>query len=260
MRLILPFLFWSAIYLIIHYFEYSPVTPSKFQWFYYQLQTGVGYHMWYMYMILGILLFVPVINGWLKNCTEKEILYVLGIWVFVMLMKQPKFNDVRIYVDWQYFSGYIGYLVLGYYLSVKAFKTKNILKIAVALFIGGVAITAVGVYKQTVLDGKLNEGFYQNLSVNVLMASIGVFLFVKNITFSTRPNFVSKIKNGINRYSYGIFLVHVLVLEYLNKYGINAYYIKPMIGVPLTCFLCLVISFVLVYLVSKLPFGKYISG
>ncbi len=259
LRIVMPFLFWSAIYFTIHISDHSSNT-STFWWAVDQVQSGVAYHMWYIYMIIGVLLFLPVINAWLKNCTENEILYFLAIWAAVMLMDQPIFNVYRIKIDWQYFTGFMGYLVLGYYLSVKQFNTRHILKIATTLFLLGVGITAVGAYKLTVLDGRLNEQFYKNLTPNVLMASIGIFLFFKNSSFKMHLGFLSSVKNGINRHSYGIYLVHVLVLEFLNKYGINAFYMKPIIGVPLTCLLCLAISYFLVYLVNKLPFGKYISG
>lgn len=64
-----------------------------------------------------------------------------------------------------------------------------------------------------------------------------LFLKDKNIT----RWFLVKIRDVISKYSYGIFLAHVLVFS-PEEYGINWNFINPIIGIPLTVLICLVIT------------------
>jgi surface polysaccharide O-acyltransferase-like enzyme len=170
-----------------------------------------------------------------------------------------------------YFSGYIGYLVLGYYLSVKEFKPKyntiqyntiqynTIRIIAISLFFIGFLITAFGTYFLSVKYGKVVKSLCDYLTPNVLISSVGVFLFIKSLG-SVRGKIFSAIINFIDKYSYGIFLVHILGLKIVSKIGVNAYFVHPIIGIPFTAFLCLIVSGLIIFVVRKLPLGKYISG
>lgn len=104
-----------------------------------------------------------------------------------------------------------------------------------------------------------NESAYGYLTTNILVASVGIFLFFKctelrNKAFATVIGF-------LDRYSYGIYLVHVLVLNYLNSIGITPYFTYPLIGIPVVTVLCLGLSAGIIFTVNKLPFvGKHISG
>ena len=43
-------------------------------------------------------------------------------------------------------------------------------------------------------------------------------------------------------------------------YGVDWDLIHPLIGIPLTAIITLIVSVAIVYLIRKIPFGKYISG
>lgn len=265
MRIIIPFLFWSLIYLIYNlkteiYKEGQMTLYSILKWVFIQLKTGSSYHLWYIYMIIGIYLFIPIIGKWIRNSTEKEILYFLFIWLFVTLLNQPYVVvlNIKPNIDFTYFSGYIGYLVLGFYLSIKQFNSNIINKASIGLIIFGASITVLGTYFFTVADGKFSEVFFGYLSPNILIFSIGIFLLFKNYNYSNTKT--ASFTRFVSKYSYGIYLVHVLVLTELAKKGINCYTVSPIIGIPLTTIICLIISGIIIYTVHKIPFGKYISG
>ncbi len=123
-RILLPFVFWNLVYLFLRYDhrEHAGVM-DVLQWGYNLLLTdAVSYHLWFVYVLIGLYLFIPILNKWISHCTEREMEYFLIIWVFTLLIRYPFLPMLRSFVDLSYFSGYIGYLVLGYYLSVKKIK------------------------------------------------------------------------------------------------------------------------------------------
>ena len=121
-------------------------------------------------------------------------------------------------------------------------------------------ITIFGTYFISIKTGNFNELFYGYLMPNVLLATIGIFLFIKSCKITNK--LFLKIINFLDKYSYGIYLIHVLVLSYLaTPLGISAYSIHPLFGIPITTILCVGVSAGIIYVVNKIPFiGKYISG
>jgi surface polysaccharide O-acyltransferase-like enzyme len=264
-RIILPFLFWSLIYAFLalknkflenpelSFFEICRLTFLLFK-------NGASFHLWYVYMIIGIYLFIPILNKWIKNATEKEILYFILIWIVTLFFNQPIVSRARINIDMVYFSGYIGYVVLGYYLSIKSFRynVKNIRFIAIALIITGIAIAIFGTYFLTKRANHFMEYFYSNFALNTIISSVGMFLLFKNLKISNQ--LLIRIIDFINKYSYGIYLVHVLVLEFLKVLGITYNFINPILAIPIITILCLCISSFIIFGINKLPYGKHISG
>jgi surface polysaccharide O-acyltransferase-like enzyme len=124
-----------------------------------------------------------------------------------------------------------------------------------SLILTGVLITIAGTYFETYHRGKFYSGFYDYLSPNVILTSIGVFLFFKDFV-----RFDSKIILFFNQYSYGIYLIHMLILTLLKKLGLSYAFIHPIVGIPATSTLCLIISGFIIWGVNKVPWGKYISG
>jgi len=263
-RLLLPFLFWSLFY-IARSINYELHQGNKMgvmeiaRFVFVQFRDGSSLHFWYIYMIIGLYLFVPIIGKWVRNATEKEILYFLAIWLCTLFLDQPVISKIKPNIDLTYFTGFLGYLVLGYYLSTKSFRNaKRLNIIAILLILVGFASTAVGTFLVLHYYNEYSSMFYECLTPNILMLAMGIFLLQKDKDFSNRG--LVAIRNYISKYSYGIFLVHVLIINLLDSYDIRWDFINPAMGIPITVFLCLTISSVIIFIVNKLPYGKYVSG
>jgi surface polysaccharide O-acyltransferase-like enzyme len=264
-RIILPFLFWSFVYAIFSLNDkISGGSQMSFldsiKWLIHLLLNGTSYHLWYIYMIIGIYLFIPIISKWAQNATQKEILYFIFIWIFTLIINQPILSNFKINIDLMYFSGFIGYVVLGYYLSIKSFaySKTTINLISLFLIFAGVSITIFGTYFLSKRNNDFVEYFYNYNTLNVLMSSVGVFLFFKNLEISNLK--VIKIANFISKYSYGIYLVHVLILTFMKNIKLDYDFINPIFAIPIATLICLLVSLLIVFAINKLPYGKYISG
>lgn len=263
-RIVVPFVFWSVIYLFYHLFLVfrSKATFEIGELFFFvldKIKHGASFHLWYVYMIIGVYLFIPILGKWIRSATDKELLYFLSIWTITLFLNLPGLSVIKTDLDLSYFSGYIGYLVLGYFLAERASNlTVSNMKLTL-LFLLGVFITIIGTYFLTHQDGKLNNSFYNYLTPNVAISSICVFLFVRKLNLSN--SYWIKTRDFISKYSFGIYLGHVLVLFFLDKAGISWGLIHPIVGVPVTTILCLSLTAVVIYGINKfMPFGKFISG
>jgi surface polysaccharide O-acyltransferase-like enzyme len=261
-RILLPFIFWSFVYIIYNLITnwQNGIDISSFELIKYiiiSFKHGASYHLWYVYTIIGIYLFIPIISKWIVNSTKNEITYYIIVWFIVILINLPLIIKVKPDVDLSYFSGFLGYPILGYLLTIKFIDNKTKLY-PLLLFIIGISITIFGTYLLTKNKGQFYGGFYSYVSPNVIIASTGVFLFFRHSNFRSKC-FTNLIK-FISKYSYGIYLAHVFVLILLSKIGISWSFINPIIGIPLTTISCLSISSIIIYIINKSPYGTYISG
>lgn len=260
-RVLLPFLFWSLIYIALNvvFKLYTGEKINVLEYVFNQLHYGSANHLWFVYMILGVYLFVPIINSWIVNSETNDLLYYLLIWVLTLIIALPFKTVLGFNIDLYYFSGYLGYLILGYYLSKYDFNQFRFINISIfILFIIGFLITFFGTYLLTKEISVFNGSFYEYLTPNVLFMSIAVFVFGKNLII--KNVLLLKIIYLINKYSYGIFLIHILILILLRKINIYWNLLHPCFSIPLIVMICLPISLIIIYLINKLPYGKYISG
>lgn len=82
-------------------------------------------HLWFMYPLISIYLFIPIISPWLSRVTVKEERFFIGLFLLSTCMPYLNrwFGEVWGQCFWNeyhmlwYFSGYLGYLVLAHYIQ-----------------------------------------------------------------------------------------------------------------------------------------------
>lgn len=273
-RVVLPFLFWSIIYIMVDFIVplfngEQLMFTSSVKHIAAGLIYGVRGHLWYVYMIIGLYLFIPIIQKWVLQYHIKEMNLYFVLWILTLVINWfipsspgEKGYDFEKGIDFMYFSGFLGYLVVGYYLSTKnVFNNKKGNIYSLLLILLGLLITFMGTYFVSKAANEFSRNFVRYLTPNVLFVSVGLFLFFKNNFNNTFKNHrINSAMELINKYSYGIYLSHILVLSLLAHLGIDSVFINPVIGIIITTILCLTISLFLTLMINKLPYGKYISG
>jgi len=263
-RVVAPFLFWSLVYVWYSWYN-EEISFGNDAWanikqVLHLLKYGSAYHLWYVYMLIGLYFFIPVISKFVRNASEKEILYFLIVWMAVMLFTQPYLSRYNPAVDMHYFAGYAGYLVLGHYLAFKDFNVKHLRLWMIILFIFSIALIAAGSWMIIPNPKWTGTTFYEPVNPAVVILSASIFIVVK-LTLPKVPPIVTRIRDFAGRYNYGIYLGHALVLYFLDDlFGISYKLCTPIIAIPLTALICFLITLLLVFIINKIPFGKWISG
>ncbi|MFY0714757.1 acyltransferase family protein [Seonamhaeicola sp. NFXS20] len=251
-KIMLPFLMWSIIYSLLNRYVFKKgsfdIIKIVRDVFY-----GSEYHLWFIFTLLGVYLTVPILRKWIKQATKKEILYVLIIWLVTLFLTIPRMKIYFPKIDLTYFSGFIGYFILGYYLSLSHFKRI----VSVSLIVFGVLVTIFGTYHFTVKNAKFYFYFYEYLCLNTFMVSSGVFmLFNKlNCVNPKHTNMVTKISQAC----FGIYLMHPLVLKLFKSIGLDIYIINPIASILLVAIACFVSCFIMVSCLRNLRFGYLVA-
>ena len=249
-RIIYPFIFWIILILAqLQYYRYN----EAFLW-----NTFIGEPSitWYFLVLIWIYLFLPVLNSFVKEYGESGLKYFLSIWFILMILKTFNAYPLWTNFDLSYFAGYVGYPVLGYYLANKEFKISDS-KVCLLGLITLISSLSVFVYLNY-FNSPYISMIYQN--VPIIFMGTGLFLFVKyldklNKFNSIKDNFIGKAIISLSVCSYGMYFSHVLVVKFLSYYNPHSHLMFPVMFV-----LIIFLSWLLPYVLSKIPYVKTFSG
>ena len=263
-RILPPFLFWSLVYVAYSWYNEDIVFTAdawvNIKLILHQLKFGAYYHLWYVYMLIGLYFIIPIISKFVRNATENEVLYFLLLWFAVMMIGQPYLYRFNPQIDLHYIGGYIGYLVLGHYLTFKELPRRFDRDWFGTLLFVIFIIIVTGTYLACQHYKGLSTVFYEPVSPTILAFSASIFILAR-LTAIDWPSRLKRLRDFVGRYTFGIYLSHALVLTLIDDLlGINYKLCTPAVSIPLTAFICFSLSLLLVYLISKLPLGKWVSS
>ena len=269
LRVFLPFVFWLLMYWIYRWAMLKPasrpvdvggIADWAMNLF---LKEGVSKHLWYIYMILFIYMILPFLGILIRKLSNNALLVLLLGWVILTFaFRSTPMNLYSWTGDYgSKFLGWflhLGYVVLGFYLSRLTWEKSGLKPMAGIVFILTVLVSAVGTYLISTSHKHLDLSFYSYLNLNTIIQSTALFVWLKNTEISSK--FVLKLQNTISNYSYGIYLVHIMVIGILFRNGIYWSFAHPLVSLPVLVAGVTTVSFGIVFLLRKIPGGKYVAG
>lgn len=261
-RVLLPTVFWSAMYITLHQ-EVNrggyDITMKSLMSIPFSAQgTGV---LWFMYALIGFYLIIPIISPWLQKATSKEVLLYISLFLISTtypFLKQIVNLDRSTSNILYYFASYGGYFLLGWYMARFGLRMRwRYLCLAYAAML---ALPAV-----FLICGE-REYFWQMINyLSLPVVIMSIFWFATAQRFSKAIDGLSerakKVIARLSSLSFGVYLIHIAVMRYFiwNQsiiIGIPSHILQSFVIFALTT----IISTILVWLISKLPFSKYIIG
>ena len=154
--------------------------------------------------------------------------------------------------------GFPIYYILGYVLDKKTINTK-VIKLIYFFGIVGFILTFVFTRKLSLYKQKPDEVFFGNLTLNVFLECIFVFILIKN-KCSKLCCKNKKILFILSKYSFGVYLVHALIIKIFDKvFNINTMSFNAVFSVPVLAIIVFIISYILSAILNKIPkLNKYI--
>lgn len=261
-KIIITFVFWSSVYALIESIKYD-----SFDFIEFALKFVYGhYHLWFLYMIVGLYIMVPFLR---KICSEKTLIEYFLILSFIFcfclnltelipgidMIKENVLEDANIFLV----LGYTGYFVLGYYLNqynISSESRKKIYILGIVSLIFTIVMTSVFSLNNNYPQIKL----YEYLTPNILFVSTAIFVLFKEKISKIKIN--NKIEGSVVTLSditLGIYLIHDIYLIILKDFfDISSLSFNPLISVPVITFIVFWFSLISTYFIKKCKIGKYI--
>ncbi|MFI3322559.1 MAG: acyltransferase family protein [Rikenellaceae bacterium] len=271
-RVLIPFVVWSILYATIPILwgglDATGVKESLLRLTHnFNMASG---HLWYIYMFIGIYLFMPIISPWLKTAKKRHIEYFLLLWflsTFYHYIKHLTGDEFGIlgqcywnefYTLW-YFSGHLGYVVLAYYIrEYLNLTTSKSLMIGLPLFLIGWAITYISFdyFYPSNGDFYTIELGWRFCTPNVAISTFALFIMFKCIKCDNAK--VSTVVSDISKLSYGMYLAHIFMLNFVYSF------LSEISNIPFKIISIAIVTYLLSYLLIKIlsffPKSKYIVG
>lgn len=221
-RVLPPLLFWSLFYMAwntsqgVHYGAWSGWIKT--------LASGpVVFHLWYLYAILGIYLFVPFLRNIWQGSRLAEKRMFLAFWMLVSgwpIIRAVFDIDIDLLETYSLgsFVGLIGYLFLVAYVF-EAYQ-KKMMKgqywwTNAGLFVVFSALTMAATFAYSKHVDAPDPLFYDYLSPFVMAASVCVFNVLYGLGAKLRP--YSAALNRISACTLGVYCIHIFVMDRLES-------------------------------------------
>ena len=223
-------------------------------------------HLWFMYMIMGVYLLIPIFSPWIKSAKKEHFYFYFVIWLissfscyihlaFPQIWGEVYWNNNTVV---QGFIGDFGYAVLGAFIKLHL-KEKNLYILGIILYLIGSGFTMFGfLYKrEEATTCEEIEVTWKFDSINVVIATFGVFLLLRKVECKNEK--VVKIFNDIALKSYGMYLIHIFFLQFF-KYVFDAPNQFPLWCIFVIAILTFITSYLVIKALSYIPYSQYIIG
>ena len=258
-KIFIPVVIWNIIYLLAKSFIYNRPVDWLQSILSLPFSASGSPVFWFIYTLMGLYLLSPILSRWLDATSKKELQLYLSIWLICLcypILKYIAVIDSSNTGILYYFSGYIGYFILGYYLKKypDSFSWKLLMP---ALFISMITPILIRFLN-------INIDFYDlfwYLSVFVVIQCIGWYKLIQGVNANNLRGGIRNFIVILSNLTFGIFLIHIFIMRYFLWHcdfilQIDDYYIQTAAIIILT----FIISSICSYILSLLPKAQYIVG
>lgn len=258
MRLLPAVVAWTVFYLALRWLTVG-LPPLKDIGL--ELLRGVPYyHMWFLYMMLGMYLAIPLLRVLVSHPDIRLHYYLLGLCAVVT----PAEGLTRVVLDMSHasflalFPIYFIYLVGGYLLYRDRPPVPTwILVLAPAVCIAFEALGVAFLYSE--YGESVFKLLYTNRGPLVMVATFCLFLLILRLVGDAPPWLVAWHRSGgeaLTRVTLGIYALHPFWIDLLVRNGVGPLYSSPTPGpfaVVLTALAVFILSASCSLLMGRVP-------
>ena len=206
-RVALPFAVWAVAYVWAAGGEWSRLIFNF---------PDEGGHLWFVPMLVGLYLLMPLLSPWAEKVSERELRGWLAVWLFTTLFPflrglwgrlygEPSFGAVpylygecpwNMFGSFHYVSGFIGYMLLGFWFRKFAAERSwaRTLVRALPLWMAGVAIIGLPFFFYTdkfPFSAPYSHAVKMEMSIEycsfgVALTTIAAFMVVRKLNLGRR--------------------------------------------------------------------------
>lgn len=252
-RMIITLTFFTLVYLL-----WDTLYMNKAGINYIGLITSPERSMlWFMYAIIALYIALPFIKILVDGMDQ----HLEKVFVILWMLLNGGLYILKLYVklDIDYLvpiiSGtyYLGYFVVGYllykYKDKINFKKNNMLWIMI--LISSLLFTIGLTYAKSINRDMYYDNFFAYRSIFIMLSAITSFILI----YFNIPDQKNKLISLVSPYSFGVYLVHGILLNILMD--IFPYQsVISFIGIPICVIILAVLSVFLVSILKKIPIIK----
>jgi surface polysaccharide O-acyltransferase-like enzyme len=265
-RVALPLVTWSMVaWVWIAVRDHHAIGWSHF---WHELPAGpVFYHLWYVYVLLGLYLAIPLLRPLATQATPTLRWYAIGLWFAgtAVLPLWTWWGGLSIGIPVLVVSTYVGYLLAGTWLAATPLSRRTAWELGL-LFLLAALWTIVATARLTG-DEHLSVILYSYDRPNVVVMALVAFVLLTQpqpAAWVARHPVMLGLVRAFAASSYGIYLIHPLLLDVLGSgvlgVRITGASLPPFVGIPALAAGLLFVSLGVMMVARRVPVLGRVAG
>ena len=276
-RVIVPYIFWSLILIpSLAIFQKIPDPTNLILETFAIPPFGNATFLWFVQMILVVYVVIFVLN---KLIEKNDIFLKLSLALSIIYIVLHNFNIIPSYPMPYKYIFYSAFAVFGYYLAKYDFSSTGLAghlklgkgRISLAFLVISIILYLCELHYVVSMSIGSNSliALSQFSILNVALVS-SVFLFFRFFaeSYGKSNEFCIRIIKGnvgkavisFSLCSYGIYLCHIIVLNFFTHVVELQSYFSPALGITLLLLLTLALSWIIILFMSRMPLLRWFSG
>ena len=216
------FLIWSVAYWALLTFAGGPTDgPRPLQWIIITPTFKVG---WFVYALIGLYLFAPIISPWIERANKRQHEYFLFFWLMAgFLPIVEKFTFVRTFNDsfLAPFYGYLGFMVAGHYFNRWPMRSRGRWEQYAFFTLCALSMACSLLFFQKAWKWNYPQVLVDDLTANSMVVICMWFVLGQYVRHA--PRAVARVVTLISECSLDIYLCHIFYLDWvLNRMPLTA--------------------------------------
>lgn len=261
-RVLWPLLFWSVIYIFLFRESGEDILGTLVRIVTIPISLQGAGDLWFIYALVAFYLIVPVISPWLRRAGKNELtFYLLLIVVAYSMSYLSRYLPLQCASDTNvvyYFAPSAAYMFVGWYMVKYSQRWRTIL-----IFY---AVSVATLVLARLVEGRLTFIDIFDLMGYSTLGCLGLTALVFKAFESAGPWLQAMEARGkrvlvkLSNLTFGVYLCHRLVLYIFCRYSMVGEISDLHLRLTVIFTVTIAIAFVAAYLMSWLPYSRYIVG
>lgn len=251
-RILPALVFWSLFYLcwsaFMHAWQQEPLTMDA--WLGKLLKGAPYYHLWYLYMIVGLYLFAPFLQRMYQACSPHARLLALAT---ILACAAADAAHHHLAADGRpgfFFNAFLPYI--GYFLAGRLIYERTLsLPWPGGLFAASVAASTLGVALMS-QPVSLDFYFYDAFNPAVILMSLAAFQWLLQARTVPRLGALAPL-------TFGVYLLHPVFLDLAKTLGLYAPGRHSAWQIPLATAGIFGLSMAAIWLLRRIPVARQVT-
>lgn len=265
LRLVIVYFLWSSIYGLWDCYSYGIEKLGRKE-IVNEMLSG-RYHLWFVPMIVGLYVICPIVYELVHRVPKRCLDYFVVLFLITEILRcsaLPFIYDGQLRSVLNSFqpplvSGYVGYFVLGYYLHEYGVSSK-IRNVCLGLCIPALFFNVYMSRRFSLAAGTPKGEVYDCFCIGTFIIIIALFVGINDFCKGKKPGkLLSGIVKELSADTFGVYLMHLLILEFFRSKGIHVMSINIALGIPVMAIFVFVVGCVLAAILRRIPLlGRFI--
>jgi len=222
-----------------------------------------AFPLWYLKLLLAAYLFLPLMQVFYRDVSRAWMFGICGA-LFVLFLLLPTIDEINGSSYSGQYNFHIGQFNFGYFLyfivgafCVNLAPTRRLGVIATILFVVSTVSTAWGTAWLSQTRGAPNVALIRYLSPTVMFQAISGFLALRSAAQLLPATWTSAVR-ALAGLTLGIYVMHIMVLEFVQFMGVSMYTFWIWLSVPSTTLLVFVIAAVITHILRSSKLSRIV--